>query len=197
MVLAEDDPSVRGDAACGMGAVYQAMGDYDQALHWHQIDLEIAEETNNMAAQGRAYGNLGMTHEALGNYDKAVSLQEQNLSIAAQLGDKAAKAEAYSSLGRVHHALGHVSQACSYLQQALQACEQLGGGKREEEARVRHRLGLVLWLQGDLDGAQQQLARAHDLLEALMAAVSLGEHRGADPVIAEFLGDTAQALQAS
>ncbi|KAH8041936.1 hypothetical protein HPB51_019677 [Rhipicephalus microplus] len=195
MVLAEDDPCVRGDAACGMGAVYQAMGDYDQALHWHQIDLEIAEETNNMAAQGRAYGNLGMTHEALGNYDKAVSLQEQNLSIAAQLGDKAAKAEAYSSLGRVHHALGHVSQACSYLQQALQACEQLGGGKREEEARVRHRLGLVLWLQGDLDGAQQQLARAHDLLEALMAAVSLGEHRGADPVIAEFLADTTQALQ--
>ncbi|KAL3206881.1 hypothetical protein MRX96_039839 [Rhipicephalus microplus] len=172
MVLAEDDPCVRGDAACGMGAVYQAMGDYDQALHWHQIDLEIAEETNNMAAQGRAYGNLGMTHEALGNYDKAVSLQEQNLSIAAQLGDKAAKAEAYSSLGRVHHALGHVSQACSYLQQALQACEQLGGGKREEEARVRHRLGLVLWLQ-----------------------VSLGEHRGADPVIAEFLADTTQALQ--
>ncbi|KAH7959204.1 hypothetical protein HPB49_009173 [Dermacentor silvarum] len=195
MALAEDDPSLRGDAACGMGAVYQAMGAYDRALHWHQVDLEIAEETNNMAAQGRAYGNLGMTHEALGNYDKAVSLQEQHLSIAAQLGDKAAKAEAYSSLGRVHHALGHVSQACSYLQQALQACEQLGGGKREEEARVRHRLGLVLWLQGDLDGAQQQLARAHDLLEALMAAVTLGEHRGTDPVVAEFLGDTAQALQ--
>ncbi|XP_050051955.2 tetratricopeptide repeat protein 28-like [Dermacentor andersoni] len=195
MALAEDDPSLRGDAACGMGAVYQAMGAYDRALHWHQVDLEISEETNNMAAQGRAYGNLGMTHEALGNYDKAVSLQEQHLSIAAQLGDKAAKAEAYSSLGRVHHALGHVSQACSYLQQALQACEQLGGGKREEEARVRHRLGLVLWLQGDLDGAQQQLARAHDLLEALMAAVTLGEHRGTDPVVAEFLGDTAQALQ--
>ncbi|KAK8784950.1 hypothetical protein V5799_008675, partial [Amblyomma americanum] len=99
MALAEDDPALRGDAACGMGAVYQAMGAYDRALHWHQVDLEIAEETNNMAAQGRAYGNLGITHEALGNYDKAVALQEQHLSIAAQLGDKAAKAEAYSSLG--------------------------------------------------------------------------------------------------
>lgn len=203
MTLAEDDPALRGDAACGMGAVYQAMGAYERALHWHQVDLEIAEESSNMAAQGRAYGNLGITHEALGNYDKAVALQEQNLSIAAQLGDKAAKAEAYSSLGRVHHALGHASQACSYLQQALQACEQLGGGgRREEEARVRHRLGLVLWLQGDLDGAQQQLARAHDLLEALAppapsssGGAGAGEPRSGDPLLGELLGETAQALQ--
>lgn len=105
MGLAQDDPKLRGEAACGLGAVYQAMGDHEQALHWHQLDLQVAEETGNTVAQGRAYGNMGVTHEALGNFDKAVSLQEQHLSIAAQLGDKVAKALAYSSLGRSQYVL--------------------------------------------------------------------------------------------
>ncbi|KAM7309662.1 tetratricopeptide repeat protein 28 [Ixodes scapularis] len=191
MALAQDDPVLRGDAACGLGAVYQAMGSHDQALHWHQLDLEIAEETHNMAAQGRAYGNLGVTHEALGHYERAVALQEQHLSVAAQLGDKVAKALAYSSLGRVHHALGNVGQAASYLQQGLQTAEQLG--RREEEARVRHRLGLVLWLQEDLDGAQHQLHRAQGLLEALGAeARGTPDRRDA---LGELLAGTSQALQ--
>lgn len=191
MALAQDDPVLRGDAACGLGAVYQAMGSHDQALHWHQLDLEIAEETHNMAAQGRAYGNLGVTHEALGHYERAVALQEQHLSVAAQLGDKVAKALAYSSLGRVHHALGNVGQAASYLQQGLQTAEQLG--RREEEARVRHRLGLVLWLQEDLEGAQHQLHRAQGLLEALGAeARGTPDRRDA---LGELLAGTSQALQ--
>ncbi|CAN7987066.1 unnamed protein product, partial [Ixodes hexagonus] len=191
MALAQDDPALRGDAACGLGAVYQAMGSHDRALHWHQLDLEIAEEMQNMAAQGRAYGNLGVAHEALGHYEQAVALQEQHLSIAAQLGDKVAKALAYSSLGRVHHALGNVGQAASYLQQGLQTAEQLG--RREEEARVRHRLGLVLWLQEDLDGAQHQLHRAQGILEALRAeARGTPDQRDA---LRELLAGTSQALQ--
>lgn len=95
--------------------------------------------------------------------------------------------------GRVHHALGNVGQAASYLQQGLQTAEQLG--RREEEARVRHRLGLVLWLQEDLDGAQHQLHRAQGLLEALGAeARGTPDRRDA---LGELLAGTSQALQVS
>lgn len=65
----------------------------------------------------------------------------------------------------MHHALGNTSQAVSYLQQGLQIAEQVG--RREDEAKIRHRLGLALWGHGDLESAQQQLYRASDLFESI------------------------------
>lgn len=40
-------------------------------------------------------------------------------------------------------------------------------GRREEEARARHRLGLALWAQGDIAAAASQLERSAAMLEAL------------------------------
>lgn len=76
-----------------------------------------------------------------------------------------AKTLAYASLGRVHHALGNTTQAVAYLQQGLQIAEQLG--RREDEAKIRHRLGMALWGHGDLEAAQTQLDRAAHLLDTI------------------------------
>lgn len=32
-----------GDACCGLGGVYQQMGEYDRAVNFHQKDLKIAQ----------------------------------------------------------------------------------------------------------------------------------------------------------
>ena len=114
---------------------------------------------------GRAYGNLGLSHESLGEYTKAIRYQEQHLTIAAQMNDRVAKALAYSSLGRVHHALNNHPQAVEYLRQGLQIAEQLG--RMEDEAKIRHRLGLALWGKGDFDECQQQLYKASELFESI------------------------------
>ncbi|MEQ2180648.1 hypothetical protein GOODEAATRI_003329 [Goodea atripinnis] len=140
---------------------------------WHQRALRIAEQTGCVRSQGRAYGNLGLTYEALGNYERAVVFQEQHLSVAAQTNDLIAKTLAYGSLGRTHHALQNYTQAVMYLQEGdacdtltnihtslywspkrrhgLRLAEQLG--QREDEAKIRHRLGLSLWAGGRHDEA--------------------------------------------
>lgn len=59
--------------------------------------------------------------------------------------------------GRVHHAIGNYRQAVQYLQQGLNIAEQVG--QREDEAKIRHRLGLALWGHGELEDSQQQLYR--------------------------------------
>ncbi|XP_012863333.1 tetratricopeptide repeat protein 28 [Echinops telfairi] len=159
------DRSLESDAACGLGGVYQQMGEHDTALQYHQLDLQIAEETNNPTGQGRAYGNLGLTYESLGTFERAVVYQEQHLSIAAQMNDLVAKTVAYSSLGRTHHALQNYSQAVMYLQEGLRLAEQLG--RREDEAKIRHGLGLSLWASGNLEEAQHQLYRASALFETI------------------------------
>ena len=76
-----------------------------------------------------------------------------------------AKTLAYASLGRVHHALGNTTQAVAYLQQGLQIAEQLG--RREDEAKIRHRLGMALWGHGDLEAAHTHLDRAAHLLDTI------------------------------
>lgn len=159
------DRLLEGDASCGLGAVYQLMGEHDTALQFHQLDLQIAEETGNASCQGRAYGNLGLTYESLGNFERAVVYQEQHLSIAAQTNDLVAKTLAYSSLGRTHHALQNYSQSVMYLQEGLRLAEQLG--RREDEAKIRHRLGLSLWASGNLEESQHQLYRASALFETI------------------------------
>ena len=52
-----------------------------------------------------------------------------------------------------------------YLRQGLQIAEQLS--RREDEAKIRHRLGLALWADADLDEAQHQLYKAAELFESI------------------------------
>ncbi|XP_028273839.1 tetratricopeptide repeat protein 28 [Parambassis ranga] len=159
------DKSLEAEASDALGGVYQMMADNETALQWHQRALDIAEQTGCVRSQGRAYGNLGLTYEALGNYERAVVFQEQHLSVAAQTNDLSAKTLAYGSLGRIHHALQNYTQAVMYLQEGLRLAEQLG--RREDEAKLRHRLGLSLWAGGNMDEAQHQLYRASILFEAI------------------------------
>ncbi|KAM3874095.1 tetratricopeptide repeat protein 28 [Diretmus argenteus] len=159
------DKSLEGEASDALGGVYQLMGDNETALQWHQRALDIAEQTGCGRSQGQAYGNMGLTYEALGNYERAVVFQEQHLSVAAQTNDLIAKTLAYGSLGRTHHALQNYAQAVMYLQEGLRLAEQLG--RREDEAKIRHRIGLSLWASGNLEEAQHQLYRASVLFETI------------------------------
>ncbi|KAM4720528.1 tetratricopeptide repeat protein 28 isoform 1-T1 [Anableps anableps] len=159
------DKSLEAEASDALGGVYQLMADNETALQWHQRALSIAEQTGCVRSQGRAYGNLGLTYEALGNYERAVVFQEQHLSVAAQTNDLMAKTLAYGSLGRTHHALQNYTQAVMYLQEGLRLAEQLS--RREDEAKIRHRLGLSLWAGGNLEEAQHQLYRASALFETI------------------------------
>uniref|UniRef100_A0AAY5K1W4 Tetratricopeptide repeat protein 28 n=1 Tax=Esox lucius TaxID=8010 RepID=A0AAY5K1W4_ESOLU len=165
MACSAGDRALEGAASGALGGVYQLMGENESALQWHQKALEIAEEMQCGRSQGKAYGNLGLTYEALGNYERAVVCQEQHLSVAAQNNDLAAKTLAYGSLGRTHHALKNYTQAVMYLQEGLRLAEQCG--RREEEAKIRHRLGLSLWASSNLEEAQHQLYRASALFESI------------------------------
>ncbi|XP_029024988.1 tetratricopeptide repeat protein 28 isoform X2 [Betta splendens] len=159
------DTSLEAEASDALGSVYHLMADNETALQWHQRALDIAEQTGCVRSQGRAYGNLGLSYECLGNYERAVVFQEQHLSIAAQTSDLTAKTLAYGSLGRIHHVLQNYAQAVMYLQEGLRLAEQLG--RREDEAKIRHRLGLSLWASGNLEEAQHQLYRASVLFETI------------------------------
>ncbi|KAM7368634.1 hypothetical protein PAMP_012954 [Pampus punctatissimus] len=159
------DKSLEAEASDILGGVYQLMADNETALQWHQRALNIAEQTGCVRSQGRAYGNLGLTYEALGNYERAVVFQEQHLSVAAQTNDLIAKTLAYGSLGRTHHALQNYAQAVMYLQEGLRLAEQLG--RREDEAKIRHRLNAQVYCEDKIRDLLLQLYRASTLFETI------------------------------
>uniref|UniRef100_A0A8D8SR68 Tetratricopeptide repeat protein 28 n=1 Tax=Cacopsylla melanoneura TaxID=428564 RepID=A0A8D8SR68_9HEMI len=153
------------DAVCGLGQVFQQKGDFAAALQYHQTDLDLGTSLELTPAQTRACGNLASVHEAMGNLSEAIRYQEQHLSIATTSNDKLSRICALTSLGRIHHSLGNTFQAISHLQQGLQLCELMN--RREEEARVRHRLGLALWSAGQLEDSRAQFEQAASLLESI------------------------------
>ncbi|XP_050503121.1 tetratricopeptide repeat protein 28 isoform X2 [Diabrotica virgifera virgifera] len=163
IALELDDKVMESDAICGLGMVCYQMGEYSTALRYHMNELEITEQLGMPNLQSRACGNLGAVYEALGKLEDAVRYQQQHLSIASTTNDQLAKTIAYSSLGRVHQLLGNSTQAVTYLTQGLGIAESLG--RRDEEAKIRNRLGLALWTNGDLEGAQKQLEITTHLLE--------------------------------
>nr|XP_022903703.1 tetratricopeptide repeat protein 28 [Onthophagus taurus] len=170
------DKIMESEAISGLGTVYQQTGDYSTALRCHQNDLEIAEHLGLPNLQSRACGNIGAVYESLGNYEQAVRYQEQHLQVAASTNDQLAKTLAYSSLGRIHQLLGNITQAIAYLTQGLCIAEVLG--KRDEEAKIRNRLGLALWVNGDLEGTQKQLEIATNLLENIRKEVKNSDKIG-------------------
>lgn len=94
-----DDKLSEGEAAGGLGLVHQQMRDYAKALRYHQTELSIASELNQVMMQARAYSHLGSAYENLGNLTEAIKYHELNLTASSQTNDKLLKAIAHCSLG--------------------------------------------------------------------------------------------------
>ncbi|CAB1318257.1 unnamed protein product, partial [Coregonus sp. 'balchen'] len=212
-----------GNAHRSLGSLQQALVCFEKRLVVaHELGGLGGGEggSGGTKAQAQAYGELGDLHSQLGNYEQAISClehqlniactagwhqraleiaeetgSEQHLSVAAQNNDLTAKTLAYGSLGRTHHALQNYTQAVMYLQEGLRLAEQCG--RREEEARIRHRLGLSLWASSNLEEAQHQLYRASALFESIRhydEALAVAE-RGRTRAFADLLVERQQGHQ--
>ncbi|KAK3754473.1 hypothetical protein QZH41_018994, partial [Actinostola sp. cb2023] len=159
------DVQSEADALSGLGLVSQKIGEYDRALKYHEQELMIVDQRSDTKRKAQSYHHVGTAHEVLGNYKQALIYQEQHLKLAAQTDDQLAKSQAYISLGRTYHAMCNYPQAISYLKQGLAIAETLR--RSEDEARIRHRLGLSLLANQQLDASYDQLKRASELLETI------------------------------
>jgi tetratricopeptide (TPR) repeat protein len=66
-----NDRSGEGRACGNLGNVHYLLGDFDEAIAYHEKRLEIAKEFGDKNAQRRAYTNLGNAHVFSGNFETA------------------------------------------------------------------------------------------------------------------------------
>ena len=69
-------------------AILECVGNYEQALEYHEKNLKIVEELEDRKGVEVAYGNLGICYHSLGNYQKAIDDYNRSLSIAIEVKDK-------------------------------------------------------------------------------------------------------------
>ncbi|EDV22060.1 uncharacterized protein TRIADDRAFT_29035, partial [Trichoplax adhaerens] len=153
------------DASSGLGQVYQKMGNFQDSLYYHEKDFAISNEINFQFGQLRALGEIGNVYETIGNLDQAIVYQEQRLNLADTIQNTTASCKALSSLGRIHHALGDYGKSVEYSKRALQIAMDINS--LEDQAKIHHRLGLSLWMLGEVAPAETALYDALSIFESL------------------------------
>ena len=67
------DRAQEGLAYEGIGTALKSLGDFKQAIKYHEQHLSIAKEVNDKAGEGRAYGNLGNAYQGLGDFKQDIN----------------------------------------------------------------------------------------------------------------------------
>ncbi|KAL9954205.1 hypothetical protein ACROYT_G041709, partial [Oculina patagonica] len=113
------DRAGEGGAYGNLGNAYQSLGDFEQAITYHNQHLSIAKELGDRAGEGSAYGNLGNAYQSLGDFKQAITYHKQHLSIAKELGDRAGEGDACYSLGGDFEFSGALHEARDYYRSSV------------------------------------------------------------------------------
>ena len=126
IVKEQGDRAAEGRAYGNLGNIYQSLGDFKQAINYHNKDLSIAKELVDRAGEGAANCNLGSAYHSLGRFKQAIEYHNQHLSIAKELCDRSGEGIAYGNLGNAYQSLADFKQAIEFHNQHLSIVKQLG-----------------------------------------------------------------------
>ncbi len=81
--------------------MYQAQGQYDQALNQYRQALVIRREVGDRAGEGTTLNYIGGIHDSQGQYDQALNQYQQALVIAREVGDRTGEGTTLNNIGGV------------------------------------------------------------------------------------------------
>ena len=156
-----------------LGEVHNVLGQYPQALEFHEKHLEIAREIQDRQGEGQALGNKGEVLYNQGKYSEALIFHEQHLEITREIKDKLGESQALMHLGRVYLATGKPDQALEIHQESLEIAIDIKD--RLGEGQVRSYVGDVYDFQGKTEIALEHYTQAIEIAEAAQDSVGEAE----------------------
>lgn len=194
----------------GLGAAYDDIEEFDQALECHLRAAELFAGTGTGTEHLAAWNlnNLGVTYDRLGRFDEAVDRHREALALFRVAEDRRGQAYSLTNLGDIHRQRGEFTEAAEHLRQAVSLQEAAGNreglrftlctlgdlhrdASRSEEAAHCYRRALeTSWALGDRWQAAQMLVRLGDLHRiARRTAPAVQQLRAAYRLFSE-IGDT-------
>lgn len=94
------------------------LGNYHQALFYHQTALSLAYRFNFLDLQARIYNNIGVVDRRMDDYEPALHYHLQALRLAEMTGARRSRAIALNSIGNINYMMGKYDLALKYFLRA-------------------------------------------------------------------------------
>ncbi len=159
-----------GACLTSLGLAYDALGQYQRALEFHQQHHDIAREIGDRRGEASSLGNLGNAYHSLGQYQRAIDFYQQSLEIKREIGDRRGEANSLGGLGIAYDALGQYQRALEFHQQHHDIAREIGD--RQGEANSLNNLGIAYDALGQYQRALEFHQQHHDI------AREIGDRRG-------------------
>jgi tetratricopeptide (TPR) repeat protein len=157
-----------------LGNVSQCLGQYKQAIYYHEQSLQIKKQIGDRDGEGDSLGNLGNAYNSLGEYLKAINYYEQSLLIARERKNRNAEGTSLNNLGNAYHSLNDYEKAIEYYYLSWQIKKEIGD--RNGESNCLNNLGVVYRVLGHYQQAIEYLQ--HSLhIQSKLGECKIGERR--------------------
>jgi len=153
-----------------MGNLYTQLGQYPQALNYHQQALAIAREIGSRPQEVGILGNVGVIYRRQERYAEALDQYQTGLALAREIGVRSDEAYLLTRLGYMYERQGKYALALEPLQQALNLFREMGD--RNGEGLVLSGLGLVY----DASGQDAQAFKSYQ--QAIAIQREIGNRSG-------------------
>lgn len=116
----------RGDALLMLGVAKSRIGQYAEAIAYHEKALALCRAVNDRSSERCNLVNLGNCYADLGQTARAIEIVELALTIARSTRSRAGEATSLCVLGTFYKDLGKTTRAVDYLQKSLTISRELG-----------------------------------------------------------------------
>ena len=150
-----------------LGNAYRNLGNFKQAIEYHEKHLSTVKEVGDRAGEGLAYGNLGNAYCNLGYFKEAMEYHDHSRSIFKEIGDCLREGHSWYSQGRDYELLGSLSKSLSCYRLSIKHFDETRRSlKSEDEWKISfrdcyHMSYTALW---------RTLLKSGEIEEALYAA---------------------------
>ncbi len=134
---------------------------YQKAIEFARMSLDICREIKDRECEARAYNGLGVGYFYLGQYDKVIDSYQQRLTIAREIKDRNGEGITLGNLGSTYLFLGKYDKAIEFYLQSLAI-----------DKETKDRLGEAKSL-GNLGSAYESLGKYNKAIEFHLQALAI------------------------
>ncbi len=102
-----------------LAEIYSETGQYDEALRFHQLNIQLCRKADNQHLLARTLNGIGVVYQHQRNYANALDFLRQSLELTEQINNMPVKARALTDLGNYYFEMGDFVKAADYQNQAL------------------------------------------------------------------------------
>ncbi len=149
--------------ATNLGEIYLKQGDLNAAKGQYQAALNVVERLGMLYGVALLHNNLGAAHVQGGEWDEAAKHLEQSLALFEEIGSEDFLAELFRHRAEVALGQRELGDALTCAEHSLNYAQV--NSMRLEEGMTRRVLGRVYMERGELEQAEEALARALEIAQ--------------------------------